>query len=93
MTPWYRRKQQIGKGKYKLTKATTFAPSVKLPAPIVNIKSAPLSLASCTISRISDQYVWLRIPMRVPTILFFPMEVFRRSSTSVFRDRELEQIM
>jgi hypothetical protein len=74
------------------TKATIFAPSVKLPAPSVRIRSAFAFRASSTISRTSDQSVWLCIPTRHPTTLSGPSAAFKRPRESVFRANEPEQI-
>lgn len=75
------------------TKATTFAPSVKLPAPSVSIKSASTALASLAISTTSDQSVWLFMPTRTPATSFSPSAVFNSCRASVVRANEPEQMM
>jgi hypothetical protein len=75
------------------TNATIFAPSVRLPAPSVTRQSALASLASVTISIISDHNVCETIPFLTPTTWSSPRADVSRSRASVLRERVPEQIM
>lgn len=77
---------------WERTNATILAPSVKLPAPKVNNRSACVSRASLTISSTSDHSVWVFIPLRTPATLSLPRAEVSRSNASVLRDNDPEQI-
>jgi hypothetical protein len=91
-----RRQYQRAPGKEGMcrrrTKATIFAPSVKLPAPIVTSKSASFSLASAVTSSTSDHSVCGLIPYRIPTTLA-PRASCSWLTWSVFLAKDPEAMM
>lgn len=81
----------VTKSRTKLTNPITFAPSVKLPAPSVTIKSAFSSLTSFTTSSTSSYGVCGLIPLFTPTT--FPSKAFSNLAKASVSEIDLETIM